>query len=207
MNVEMIEQLLVALAIVALMGLPFYWHRALGFAASMQRTGGLLNDGELGLAEIHLMPGWKGTSIPNSVASIQVTDRLRRRFLIVLSESREDFTNEMDLTQFSQATFGQLCGSGNVIEIHGPETRSVGSFDALQMEAVLTLGDRYLMKYLHTVIAGERGFHQIIAWTPPSTYDRKIFDRLIDGFRERPGSKAMPKLFPHHDTPSSYDVH
>jgi hypothetical protein len=207
MNQEVIEQLLVALAMLAMVAVPFYWDRVLGLATSMQRTGGFLNDGELGLAEIQLMPGWKGTTIRNNVASIQATDRLRRRFLIVISESREDFTGEMDLARFAQVTFGHLCGPGPIVEIHRPEPRTVGQFEALQTEAVMILRDRYLMKYLHTVISGERAFHQVIAWTTPSTYDRRLFEQLIDGFRERPGPKPSPTPVRTDGRSSSYGVH
>ena len=112
-----------------------------------------------------------------------------------------------DLARFSHVTLGHSCGPGPIVEIHGPEPREVGQFEALQMEAVLILRDRYLMKYLHTVISGERGFHQVIAWTPPSTYDRRLFEQLIDGFRERLGPKPIPTLLPTDDRSSSYGVH
>lgn len=199
---SVIEQLLFALVMLALLALPFYWNRVLDLAAIARRSGGRLTDGELGLAEIQLQPGWKGTAIPDSPASIQAADRLRRRFLVITSESREDFSSDMDLAQFSQVTFGQLCGSARLVEVQGPERCTLGGFDALQIEAVMIVADRYVTKYLHSAVSGLRGFHQVIVWSAPSTYDRALFDRLLEGFRERPG--PVPNVVPPSGTSSGY---
>ena len=207
MSQGIVEQLLLALAMGALLLLPLYWNRVLGLATSMTRTGGLLHDGDLGLAEIHLPPGWKGTTIPNVEAPIQATDRLGRRYLVISSESREDFTDEMDLERFREIAFLQLMGSSRILEIHGPEARTVGEFAALQTEALLATGKYWMTRYLHTAIAGDRAFHQVIAWTAPSTYDRPLFDQLLAGFRERPGPTPVVRPAPTSKKPSQYDVH
>lgn len=207
MSREVIDQVLVGLAMIALICVPFYWNYVLGLATIMRRAGGPLTDGELGLAEIHLLPGWKGTRLPESTASIQATDRLRRRFMTVLSESRDDFTDDMDLALFRQLTFGGLIASKRVLEIDGPTTRTVAGFEALQTEALVVLGDRWLTKYHHTAIGGDRAFHQVIAWATPSAYDRDLFDRLLGGFRERPGPKPIVRNRPVSNAASRYDVH
>ncbi len=43
----MIDQVLVGLAMVALICLPFYWNYVLGLATIVRRTGGTVTDGEL----------------------------------------------------------------------------------------------------------------------------------------------------------------
>lgn len=207
MSGEVVEHILAALAMVALMCLPFYWNYLLALATIMRRTGGTLTDGELGFAEIHLLPGWKGTSLPVSPAAIQVTDRLQRRFMIVVSQSRDDFTADMDLALFRQLTFDGLVASKHVLEIDGPTPRTVAGFTALQAEALAVVGDRVLVKYIHTAIAGERAFHQVIAWASPSAYDRDLFERLLAGFRERPGPKAIVRNEAVPNNASRYDVH
>ena len=122
--------------------------------------------------------------------------------MVVISESLEDFTADMDLAQFSQVTFGQVCGSAHLVEVHGPERSTLGGFDALQIEAVMIVANRYVAKYLHSAISGQRGFHQVIVWSAPSAYDRALFDRLLEGFRERPG--PIPIVVPAGDPSSGY---
>jgi len=67
--------------------------------------------------------------------------------MVVLSESRDDFTSEMDLALFRQLTFDGLIASKRVLEIDGPTPRTVAGFDALQTGALVVLKDRWLIKY------------------------------------------------------------
>lgn len=190
MSKDVMEQLIFAVTVLGLLALPFYWNHILTISTIRRRTGGLLTDGELGLAEIQLPPGWKGTAT-TTTASIQATDRFRRRFVMVISESHEDFTTDMQLADFSRVTFELLCGSARLVEVRGPERRTLCGFDALQTEAVTIVRDRHLVKYLHSAIRGERGFHQVIVWSSPSAYDRALFERVVEGFRERSGPTAF----------------
>jgi len=113
----------------------------------------------------------------------------------------------MDLALFRQLTFDGLIASKRVLELDGPKPRTVGGFEALQTEALAVLGDRWLRKYQHTAIAGDRAFHQVIAWATPSAYDRDLFDRLLGGFREQPGPKPIVRNGPVLNAGSGYDVH
>ena len=140
-------------------------------------------------------------------APIQATDRLGRQFLIVISESREDFTAEMDVEQYSQETFATLSSQWRILEMSGPVACTVGAFEALQTEALAAFDDVHLARYLHTAIAGDRAFHQVVAWAIPSAYDRATFDQLLKGFAERPGPKPIVRSVATPTTPSQYDVH
>ena len=96
----------------------------------------------------------------------------------MISESRDDFTADIDLREFHRLSFQQLIGLGHILEVHGPEACTIGSFAALQSEIVIA-GNRWITKYLFTAIAGQRAFHQVIAWSAPSTYDRSQFQELL----------------------------
>ena len=135
-----LDQLLMVAVVVAAGALPFLWRRLPALITIPLRSGGLVSDGDLGLADL-----------------------------------------------YSQITFGRLCELHRLIEVNGPEKRTVGEFDALQVEAVMIVANHFVFKYLHTSIAGHRCFHRVIVWSTQSLYDRALFDRLIDGFRERPG--------------------
>ena len=86
-------------------------------------------------------------------------------------------------------------------------TCKVGTFEALQSEFVAIQGDRFVIKYLFTVIAGHRAFHQLIAWSAQSTYDRALFLQLLDRFRERPGPPVARRHSPPPHASSSESVH
>jgi hypothetical protein len=86
----------------------------------------------------------------------------------------------------------------------------VGGFDALQYEVEAST-DTGPLVYLHTTIAGNRAFHQVLCWSARATYDRGAFERLLDGFTERPSSMrgetaAGPQLV-YAVQPSTYEVH
>ena len=68
------------------------------------------------------------------------------------------------------------------------------------------------VKYLHTTIAGRRAFHQVLAWSTYSRYDRAAFDGLLNGFTEMPDLETAAQHLspdaPHHVMPvSQYEVH
>ena len=204
----LLEQLLLVFGMLALLAVTFYWSRVVGLATVLQRTGGRLRDGEAGLVEMQLPAGWKATIIPESTATIQVSDRLRRRFVAVISDSRADFTSDFDLVQFHQITLSNVLRAGDILEIAETTASKVAGFEALQSEFVLVLGKRIVTKYLHTAIAGNRAFHQVIAWSGESTYDRSQFQRVLDGFREQPGPRPMSRsVLPPPPAGSNYDVH
>lgn len=209
MGPAIIEQVLLALAMLCLMGLLFYWGYVGKLAKDRWRSmaGGTLNDGELGLAEIRLPSGWRGTTVTGSEAPIQVTDRLRRRFLVINSESRDDFVGDMDLEEFHRLFVAQLSASARILEFQEPQKCHVGGFEALQSEIVIIEGDRWITKYLITAVAGARGFHKVLAWSAPSTYDRALFGQLLDNFRERPGPPPSTRYLPPPEASSSKTVH
>ncbi len=176
----------------------------------LRRRGALLGDSELGLAQVTLPPGWIPATDLNDGSWLQALDPLRNRYLIVISESREDFDPEMDVQEHSSRTRAALAGSVRLLAVRGPEERQVGGFRAIQYE-LDALSDRTLLTYLHTTVEGRRAFHQVLAWATRSWFDRQTFERVLDGFAERPGPDPRPQ--PVQTSPvevpvtSRYDIH
>jgi hypothetical protein len=176
----------------------------------LRRRGAVLGDTELGLAQVTLPPGWIPASDLNDGSWLQALDPLRNRYLIVISESREDFDPEMDVQEHSSRTRAALAGSVRVLAVRGPQERQVGGFRAVQYE-LEALSDRTLLTYLHTTVEGHRAFHQVLAWATRSWFDRPTFERLLDGFVEQTGPDPRPQ--PVQKAPvevpvtSRYDVH
>ena len=161
--------------------------------ARQQPTGRSVNDGELGLATITLPARWRVATALNDQAAIQATDPFRQRFAVVISESREDFDVTVDLSDHAGRTLAQLADSLRLVAINGPSERMVRGCRALQFE-VEGYHQGVRLVYLHTTIEGRRGYHQVLAWSTRSAYDRKVFDEVVDGFEERSGPE--PSLTP-----------
>ena len=146
----------------------------------------------------------------NDNSWLQAVDPLRNRYLIVISESREDFDGGMDALEHSSRTRAALAGSVRVLAVRGPEERVVGGFRAVQDE-LDAVTDRTMLTYLHTTVEGHRAFHQVLTWATRSWFDRPTFERLLDGFTEQPGPdpRAQPLQVAPIEAPatSRYDVH
>jgi hypothetical protein len=146
----------------------------------------LLRDAELGLAEITVPARWRATSSLNDQAGIQATDAVRQRFAVVISEAREDFDGSVDLSDHAGRTLAQLSDSLRLVAINGPFERTVNGCRALQFE-VEGFHEGVRLVYLHTTIEGRRAYHQLLVWSTRSAYDRRVFDEVVDGFKETDG--------------------
>ena len=152
-------------------------------------SGRTLGDGELGLAAIKLPARWRAAASLNDQAAIQATDPFRQRFAVVISEPREDFDVTVDLSDHAGRTLTQLADSLRLVAINGPSERTIQGCRALQFE-VEGYHQGVRLVYLHTTIEGRRAFHQVLAWSTRSSYDRKLFDEVVDGFEELPGPEV-----------------
>jgi hypothetical protein len=161
-------------------------------APRQKPSGRTLGDGELGLAAIKLPVRWRAAASLNDQAAIQATDPFRQRFAVVISEPREDFDVTVDLSDHAGRTLTQLADSLRLVAINGPSERTVQGCRALQFE-VEGYHQGVRLVYLHTTIEGRRAFHQVLAWSTRSSYDRKLFDEIVDGFEELPGPE-VPRM-------------
>ena len=148
-----------------------------------------LTDGELGLASITLPARWRAATALNDQAAIQASDPFRQRFAVVISEAREDFDVTVDLSDHAGRTLTQLSDSLRLVAINGPIERTIQGCRALQFE-VEGYHQGVSLVYLHTTIEGRRAYHQVLAWSTRSAYDRKVFDDVVDGFEERSGPEV-----------------
>lgn len=173
--------------------------------------GGVLVDRVLGLARLELPDGWRAANELNESASIEAMHALKGRHVIVISDAVEDFVPEMTIYEHSVNTRAELTNSIRVTACVGPERRTIAGFESVQYE-IEGFFQHTRVKYLHTTIAGRRAFHQVLAWSTFSRYDRAAFDGLLEGFTEMPdldtAARDYDPSLPHHVTPvSQYEVH
>jgi hypothetical protein len=155
----------------------------------------VLVDQSLGLARLELPDGWRRAHDLNETASIEAVNSLYGRHVIVISDAVEDFVPEMTVLEHSANTRNELTGNIQLISCSGPQRRTVGGYDALQYE-IEGFFQQTRIKYLHTTIAGERAYHQVLGWATSSRYDRDSFERLLNGFSELPNLQSAAKIRP-----------
>jgi hypothetical protein len=162
----------------------------------------------LGYAEVALPPRWRPARFLNDAASLQAVDPVRSRYLIVISESREDFKADLTIDEHAAQTLQSLAGSVRVVGLTGPHRGKLGEFDTLQYE-IDAFHQGTWVKYLHTTIAGHRAFHQVLGWATRSMYDRATFELVLRGFSELPGPDPvlLPEPAMTMDLGGRYGVH
>jgi hypothetical protein len=148
-------------------------------------TGSVVTDRTLGLARLTLPEGWRQAQDLNESAGIEAIHPPLGRHVIVISDAIEDFSPEVTMIEHSANTRRELTNSIQVIGCSGPERRQVAGFESVQYE-IEGYYHQTRVKYLHTTVAGKRAFHQVLAWSTISRYDRAAFDALLSGFDEMP---------------------
>jgi dihydrofolate reductase len=181
------------------------------FAPAPASGSRVLVDQVLGLSRLELPRGWRQARDLNETASIEAINALHGRHVIVISDAIEDFVPEMTVFEHSLNTRAELTNNIRLISCSGPDRRIVGGYESVQYE-IEGFFQQTRIKYLHTTVAGRRAFHQVLAWSTCSRYDRAAFEDLLNGFAElTPGREAeeLPtpteplQVIPH----SQYDVH
>jgi hypothetical protein len=173
----------------------FLWYRRYRHVASWWKRTPTLRDRAFDLAELVVPSGWRPGQDLNESAGIEVMDLLHSRYAVVISECRDNFDARLELEAYAVSSRDSLLSSVHVLNVRGPEPRKVAGFDAVQFE-IKAVHDMTEVWYLHITIMGRRAFHQVIAWAPRSAFNRKAFEELLAGFRERPGPEAQPRNYP-----------
>lgn len=152
--------------------------------ASPQDAGNVLV-GSDGQSQITLLNGWVEDRELHESAEIQASKRGSEEYIIVLSENKADFQN-LSIEQHSEITRGLLVESLTEPEITGPtDVTTVGSNPAVQYEIQGTI-EGINVAYLHTTVETPTKYHQILAWTLPSSFERNEpeLQQVIQSFRE-----------------------
>jgi hypothetical protein len=171
----------------------------------------LLIDQVQGFAQLELPDGWRAARDLNETAGIEAIHARHGRHVIIISDAVDDFVPEMTVFEHSVNTRDELTNNLRIIGCSGPDRRTVGGFDAVQYE-IEGYFHQTRIKYLHTTVAGQRAYHQVLAWATPSRYNREVFENLLNGFTEIPSIETVLKTLPPTESVevipvSRYDVH
>ncbi|HKQ52767.1 MAG TPA: hypothetical protein VJT74_10385 [Pyrinomonadaceae bacterium] len=151
------------------------------------------------------VPGdWRKETQLNEQASIQASNRVRETYVVLLSESKSDFTDEMSLERFTSLTRGNMMAGVRSAESAEPQPTNVSGNPALQYE--IRGGVEGLnVVYIITTVETPEHYHQIITWTLPSRLEqhRPTLLDVTRSFKElrpadsQPGATAAPTPHTH----------
>jgi hypothetical protein len=129
---------------------------------------------------------WKVDNELHDTAELQASNRAGEEYLIVLSESKEDFQN-MTLEKHSETTRTTFLKSLTEPTVSEPTTLTINGLPALQYEIHGSINNLNVI-YLHTTIESPKNFHQLIAWTLRSRFQKNKpeLQQVINSFKERP---------------------
>jgi hypothetical protein len=119
-------------------------------------------------------------------AELQASDRQQQLYVIVLAEDGAAL-RQLGLSDIAANYRDLLAQRLSVYESASPtDVAFVGSNYANQYEVRGRLANDTPVVYLHTTVAGEDGYYQIVAWTTPEQYEiyRPELQIITESFRE-----------------------
>lgn len=123
-----------------------------------------------------MKPGsWSMLTDLNDEADLQMGNKLKEAYCVVLTESKDDFAEGYSLEEFGEVTRQGLLSSLADATVEGPESMTLNDQAAIRYELVGTV-DRVKIKYWHVVVDSESHFNQVLLWSLPSRFDRNRGD-------------------------------
>lgn len=155
------------------------------------------------------VPGdWRKETELNEQASMQASHRVRETYVVVLSESKSDFADEMTLERFTSTTRNNMLAGIRSAQSAEPQPVTINGNPALQYELRGVIEGLNAV-YINTTVETPEHYHQIITWTLPSRLEqnRPTLLEVTRSFKEvRPagsqqGTPTAPT--PHAHAPGS----
>jgi hypothetical protein len=143
--------------------------------------------------------GWRENSSLNEQAEIKAANPLQEMYVIVLTEAKTDFTDDMTLDQFTTITRESMTSNLTSPELSPPLPVTINGNSARQYEIQGEVKNVKLA-YLITTVETSAHFHQVVTWTLRSRIDKNqtTLQQVAGSFRPTPdqggiGGPASPK--------------
>ncbi|MHC4549379.1 MAG: hypothetical protein ACYTEZ_11445 [Planctomycetota bacterium] len=129
---------------------------------------------------------WSRLADLNEAADVQMGNRFKEAYLVILTEAKVDFEEGFTLADFSDVTRGFLRQSATKYSETGPEPGEVNGKPSLRYEIHATV-DRVRIRYWHICIDFDEEYHQVIVWSLVSRFDDNVadFDRALYSLQKR----------------------
>jgi hypothetical protein len=113
---------------------------------------------------------WKELEDLNDAAELQAGNKSKEQYLIILSEDKADLAN-FTLQKHHQTTRDAMLQKMGNASASQPVEVTIDGQSALQDEITGTQDGTNIV-FLHTTIESDDGYHQILAWTTRSRWDK-----------------------------------
>lgn len=135
--------------------------------------------------EISLPAGWKKESKLNAVAQIQASLITEAKWMIVISENKEIFTDEMTVKDYYDLSIEEFSNLLENAKISEAKNVKIGELSALQTEIQGEINKVKVM-YLVTIVESPKQFTEIIFWTVQQKMDksRDMFIKAVQTYKE-----------------------
>jgi hypothetical protein len=139
-----------------------------------------------GRSQITLPPGWQEDRALHEKADLTASNRREEMYIIVLSEDKSDF-QQMNLEKHSETTRASLLQNATSPQTSEPKRFTINGHPALQYEIRAGI-DNVNVVYLHTTVETPKNFHQIVAWSLKSRFEKNLptLEQVIESFKEIP---------------------
>ncbi|HEX8491406.1 MAG TPA: hypothetical protein VF658_01065 [Pyrinomonadaceae bacterium] len=149
------------------------------------------------------IPGdWREDSALLEEAILKASNRVSELYVVVLTESKEDFADDVTLEKYTTLTRDSM--KANVVspEVTEPVPTNISGNPAMEYELRGTV-DSMKVAYINTTVETPGHFHQIIAWTLRSRFDKNqaALREVTKTFREVAGARPPTSNVP-SPTPS-----
>lgn len=124
-----------------------------------------------GSARLTVPKDWSELKDLNNAAGLQVGNKSKEQFVIVLSENKADF-EDMTLQKHHQLTRDAMMRKMKNASASEPVEVTINGQPALQDEISGTQEGNNIV-FLHTTVEGDEKFHQVLAWTSKSRWDQQ----------------------------------
>lgn len=132
------------------------------------------------------VPGsWQEMPDLNDEAEIEVGNLFREQYAIVLTESKEDFSDAVDLDRFSQLVTQNLRDGLADASVTAPRPLTVRGRPAVQ-RVIRGSKDELRVVYWLTAVEGQRNYFQVLMWTLGSRADANepVYQAVVNNFQE-----------------------
>jgi hypothetical protein len=138
--------------------------------------------------QVNLPSNWSKTTGLNDKAELEVSNPGKQMYLIILTESKEDFKKagqNINLQEHSKLTREILGKSITDAQENGPKSLTINGNNALQYE-IFGVNSNLKIAYLHTTVETANNYHQIIAYTSQDAFsnNRAEMEAVINSFQE-----------------------
>jgi hypothetical protein len=152
-----------------------------------------------GKFQLTVPAGWRENSSLNEQAEIKAANPLQEMYVIVLTEAKTDFTDDMTLDQFTTITRESMTSNLTSPELSPPLPVTINGNSARQYEIQGEVKNVKLA-YLITTVETSAHFHQVVTWTLRSRIDKNqtTLQQVAGSFRPTPdqdgiGGPGSPK--------------